>query len=133
MQNAGVNRIPRPVAKVELIKPSHFEGKWDTVAGQRMRVLALPLVGLVAIFRPSGSSWPRLLFPCYVEETNLMVPLGWLGPLDATLVLSPGTKIDGRVPILVPELQSGPESWWEEEGFGFPWVYPLAIFRREKQ
>ena len=34
--------------------------------------------------------------------------------------------------ILVPEIEEGPETRWENEDLGFPWVFPLSIFKQAK-
>ncbi len=109
---------------------NYFRGIWNTVGGKRLLITKLPAIGMVAVYFQSRSMRPHILHPCTMNGFILGLYLHWLGPLEAMLFLAPGTKIDGRVPILIPELECGPESLWERDAFGFPWLAPLEAFRR---
>ena len=70
--------------------------------------------------------------PCYNLDGKhtLHIALHILGLMEAMLVLSPACNIEDRSDILVAELESGSETRWELNDWGFPWVFPIRSFKR---
>ena len=66
-----------------------------------------------------------------MKGEKLIVSLNWLVWLETMLLLHHEIDADSGNELLIPELESGPESTWEDEGFGFPWLLPLGVFRRD--
>ena len=105
-----------------------FTGKWASEHGQRLSIRNVPLLGFVATYWPRRKR-PHLLL-AFEQGNTLAVSLGFFGPFGTMLLLSPASEAATRKDLLVPALECGPESSWEQEGFGFPWTVPLAAFRR---
>ena len=104
-------------------------GHWRSEAGQLLRIRRLPLLGLRVSYKPSRGR-VRYLKIAQIEPEKISLYLSWLGPLETMLHLKllPDPKTTQLV--LVPELESGPESSWEREDFGFPWLFPFKEFHR---
>lgn len=70
--------------------------------------------------------------PCHFLDGDapISISLHIMGLMEAMLVLTPACRIDSKQSILIPTLESGSETNWELDDWGFPWVYPLSVFQR---
>jgi hypothetical protein len=109
--------------------PTCYLGKWVSDHGQLISVRKIPVIGYAVNYYPQKGR-PRILLRWHMKDEILIVSLSWLSWLETMLLLQHKNDAISGKEILVPELESGPESRWEDEGFGFPWLLPLGVFRQ---
>ncbi len=111
---------------------NNFLGRWKSTEGQSLWIIRIPKLNWVyAFYKPTKGR--RISFmPCHFLDGNstMSISLHIMGLMEAMLVLTPACDIEDKKSILIPSLESGPETNWELDDWGFPWVYPLSIFQR---
>lgn len=117
------------MAKFRTTDAEWMLGEWRSETGQTVKIKAYPLIGLRVLYKPVRGR-ARSLRVAELESKKVSLYLSWLGPLQTMLHLrllpDPATK----ELVLVPEVESGPESQWEREDFGYPWLFPLQELSR---
>jgi hypothetical protein len=104
-------------------------GRWKSNSGEIIVIRRWPIFGLRVSFTPvRGRS--RSLKIANIELSKVSLFLSWLGHMEAMLHLRLLPDPENKETVLVPELEAGPESSWDKEDFGFPWLCPLEEFRR---
>ena len=109
--------------------PACYLGTWVSDHGQSISIKKIRLLGYVVNYYPNKGR-PRVLLRWIIKDEKLIVSLGWFVWLGTMLLLHHETEADSGKELLIPELESGPESSLEEKGFGFPWLLPIEVFRR---
>ena len=111
---------------------NNFLGRWKSTEGQSLWIIRVPKLNWVyAFYKPKKGR--RISFmPCHFLDgiSTMSISLHIMGLMEAMLVLTPACSIEDKKSILIPSLESGPETNWELDDWGFPWVYPLSIFQR---
>lgn len=109
-----------------------FTGTWKSEAGQSLWIARIPGTSRTYAFYKPVKGRRIWFLPCYNLDGNhtLHIALHILGLMEAMLVLSPACTIDDRSDILVAKLESGSETRWELNDWGFPWVFPIRSFKR---
>jgi len=107
----------------------YFLGNWVSEHGQRLTIRHLPILGIVATLKPVNGH-TKWLLSCSYLNGELYVGLSFLHWLGAMLILSQASGAETKRDLLVPTLEAGPESNWEDDNFGVNWAAPLSIFKR---
>lgn len=113
-------------------KMKSFAGKWKSENEQTLWLVWLPLLNtLVGFYKPKCGRL-RFFLRCSQQENSnyLYIGLSVLHWLEAMLVLQQASDIKTKTDILVPFIEQGPETDWASDDLGFPWVFPLGIFKR---
>ena len=110
--------------------PDCYLGKWVSDYGQVIVIRKIPLFGYIVNYYPAEGR-PRFWISWFVKDKKVLIALSLLVWLEAMLLLQHTSDVESGKDCLVPELESGPESNWGEEGFGFSWVLPLGVFRKD--
>jgi hypothetical protein len=50
--------------------------------------------------------------------------------MEAMMYLWPASDTETKEMILIPEIEQGSETRWELDDLGFPWAFPLTVFRK---
>jgi hypothetical protein len=120
------------IGVIQIDDMKNFLGRWKSDEGQSLWIIKIPKLNWVyAFYKPKKGR--RICFmPCHLLDgvSNISISLHILGLMEAMLVLTPACSIEEKKDILIPELESGSETRWELDDWGFPWVYPLSIFQR---
>lgn len=101
----------------------------ETDAGQSVRIRKFPLIGLRVSYKPERVR-TRSLKVAEVQIQKISLYLSWFGSLETMLHLRLLPDPDTKEAVLVPEVESGPESQWDRNDFGCPWLFPLKEFHR---
>lgn len=107
-------------------------GQWKSEIGQTVRIKTYPLIGLRVLYKPVRGR-ARLLRVGKLHAEKISLYLGWLGPLQTILHLSLQSEPVTKELVMRPEVEPGPESRWDRDDFGYPWLFPLLKFRRVTQ
>ena len=106
-----------------------LQGQWKSQSGQMLVIRRLPILGVMVTCKPIQGR-PRFLKVAEINSGKLSLYLSWLGPLQAMLHLRLLPDPETEEIVLVPELEAGPETSWEREDLGFPWLFPLREYHR---
>mgnify|MGYP000123055932 CR=1 FL=1 len=111
---------------------NEFLGHWKSDEGQSLWIMKIPKINLIYAFYKPKKGRRVCFMPCHFLDgvSSISISLHIMGLMEAMLVLTPACCIAGKKSILIPSLESGPETNWELDNWGFPWVQPLGIFQR---
>ncbi len=128
-----INRyVPNHIDEEYLRKCNPFVGRWLSDHGQSLWIVFVPIVNWTfGFYKPNKGRRINFLICSFFDESiSIYVGLHFLHFMEAMLVLTPACDIETRREVLIPALESGPESDWMQDDLGFPWVFPLSVFWR---
>lgn len=90
---------------------SSIKGKWISECGHKIWFLKMPLLkSRLVVFKPQKGRY-RLLVRYEQESDNFcLIGLHFLGLMEAMMYLWQASDLKTKEPILIPEIEEGPET-----------------------
>jgi hypothetical protein len=127
-QVGRASRHQRLMAESRGTSATLWLGHWISETGQSVKIKRFPLLGPRVSYRPERGR-TRSLRVAKLQPMKISLYLGWFGPLETMLHLSLVFDPYAKEIVMVPEIESGPESRWDRDDFGYPWLFPIKEFR----
>lgn len=109
-----------------------FKGKWVSDYGHKIWFISFPFFKNYVLYKPKKGRFRILPTYHYVDYHCKLIGLHFLGLMEAMFYLWPASDIETKEVILIPMIEEGPETLWELDDYGFPWVFPLSVFRKNQ-